>query len=299
MARVARPGAPIVISDEMPDITDRMLGHKIGLPGIDRWIVSRLMNLGDAFTDLVERHRHMDVAAIGRRGPQGQPIRRRSGGAADTSWSARPLDRRETAPRPCMRFFTLIVRNLLRRRGLRTALTVFGLAIGVSAVVSLLGISWGFERSFMTIYESKAIDLVVVKAGIGDRLTSNLHQTLVARDRTKVPRREGGSSARSPTSSRSRTPTSSVCSPTAGNAWQPPLPGHPCFDRPTVSLRRGTARSRGDARPGARDQPSRRRWGDSLARSRASPSTVVAVYESDSLFENGGLIVPLTSAAET
>jgi hypothetical protein len=24
------------------------------------------MNLGDAFTDLVERHRHIDIAAIGR-----------------------------------------------------------------------------------------------------------------------------------------------------------------------------------------------------------------------------------------
>jgi ubiquinone/menaquinone biosynthesis C-methylase UbiE len=66
MARVARPGAMIVVSDESPNLTDRMLGHKLGVPGIDRWIVSRLMNLGDAFTDLVERHRHIDVAAIGR-----------------------------------------------------------------------------------------------------------------------------------------------------------------------------------------------------------------------------------------
>ena len=67
MVRVVRPGATIVISDEAPDITNRMLGHKLGLPGIDRWIVSRMMNLGDAFTDLVERHRHLDIAEIGRR----------------------------------------------------------------------------------------------------------------------------------------------------------------------------------------------------------------------------------------
>jgi ubiquinone/menaquinone biosynthesis C-methylase UbiE/uncharacterized protein YbaR (Trm112 family) len=66
MARVARPGAPVVVSDELPDLTDRMPGHRIGLPGIDRWFVSRLMKLGDDFTDLVERHRHMDIAAIGR-----------------------------------------------------------------------------------------------------------------------------------------------------------------------------------------------------------------------------------------
>jgi SAM-dependent methyltransferase len=67
MVRVVRPGATIVISDELPDLTERMWGRKIGLPGLDRWIVARLMNLGYAFTDLVERHRHLDIAAIGRR----------------------------------------------------------------------------------------------------------------------------------------------------------------------------------------------------------------------------------------
>ena len=67
MVRVARPGAPIVISDEMPNLTDRMLGHKLGIPGLDRWIVSRLMHLGDSFTAMVERHRDLDVPAIAER----------------------------------------------------------------------------------------------------------------------------------------------------------------------------------------------------------------------------------------
>ena len=67
MARVARPGAPVVVSDELPDLTDRMLGHRIGLPGVDRFVVSKLMNLGDDFTDLVERHRKIDIPAIGER----------------------------------------------------------------------------------------------------------------------------------------------------------------------------------------------------------------------------------------
>jgi ubiquinone/menaquinone biosynthesis C-methylase UbiE len=67
MVRVARPGAPIVISDEMPNLTDRMLGHKIGRPGLDRWIVSRLMHLGDPFTEMVERYRDLDVLSIARR----------------------------------------------------------------------------------------------------------------------------------------------------------------------------------------------------------------------------------------
>jgi ubiquinone/menaquinone biosynthesis C-methylase UbiE len=66
MARVARPGAPIVVSDEMPDLTDRMLGHKLGIPALDRWIVSRLMHLGDSFTEMVERYRDLDVVSIAR-----------------------------------------------------------------------------------------------------------------------------------------------------------------------------------------------------------------------------------------
>ena len=64
MIRVVRPGATIVISDEMPNLTDRMLGHKLGLPALDRWIVSRLMHLGDSFTDMVERFRNLDVRSI-------------------------------------------------------------------------------------------------------------------------------------------------------------------------------------------------------------------------------------------
>lgn len=67
MVRVARPGAPIVISDELPNLTDRLLGRKIGLKRLDHWVVSKMMNLGDEFTDLVERHKDIDIAAIGQR----------------------------------------------------------------------------------------------------------------------------------------------------------------------------------------------------------------------------------------
>jgi ubiquinone/menaquinone biosynthesis C-methylase UbiE len=66
MVRVAKPGATIVISDEMPNLTERMLGHKLGIPALDRWIVSRLMHLGDRFTEMVERYRKLDVQAIAR-----------------------------------------------------------------------------------------------------------------------------------------------------------------------------------------------------------------------------------------
>jgi ubiquinone/menaquinone biosynthesis C-methylase UbiE len=65
MARVARPGAPIVIADEMPDFLN--IGHRLGFPRLDRWIGSKVMSMGDDFSDLIERHRDIDIAAIGQR----------------------------------------------------------------------------------------------------------------------------------------------------------------------------------------------------------------------------------------
>jgi ubiquinone/menaquinone biosynthesis C-methylase UbiE len=64
MVRVAKPGAPIVISDEMPNLTDRMLGHKLGVPAIDHWVVSHVMHLGDPFTDMVEKYRDLNIQEI-------------------------------------------------------------------------------------------------------------------------------------------------------------------------------------------------------------------------------------------
>jgi ubiquinone/menaquinone biosynthesis C-methylase UbiE len=65
MARVAKPGAPVVIADEAPDFLD--FGHRLGWPALDRWIAAKLMSMGDDFAGLVERHRNLDIADIGRR----------------------------------------------------------------------------------------------------------------------------------------------------------------------------------------------------------------------------------------
>ena len=62
-----------------------------------------------------------------------------------------------------MRFLTLIVRNLVRRRA-RTVLTATGLAVAIAAVLDLVGIASSFERSFLTLFVGKGIDLVVVRA---------------------------------------------------------------------------------------------------------------------------------------
>ncbi len=65
MARVAKPGVPVVVADEMPDFLN--FGHRLGIPKLDRWIGSKLMSMGDDFAGLIERHRNIDIAAIGRR----------------------------------------------------------------------------------------------------------------------------------------------------------------------------------------------------------------------------------------
>lgn len=70
MARVVRPGGTIVISDEVPNLTDRFLGHRLKirpLMKLERWFVARRMHLGDEFTEIVERLHDLDVEAIGRK----------------------------------------------------------------------------------------------------------------------------------------------------------------------------------------------------------------------------------------
>ena len=67
MARAVKAGGTIVVSDEIPNLTDRMFFRKIGLPQVDHWIVSKWMKLGDDFTDMVEKYRTLDVEGIANR----------------------------------------------------------------------------------------------------------------------------------------------------------------------------------------------------------------------------------------
>ena len=59
-----------------------------------------------------------------------------------------------------MSFFAIVVRGLMRRR-VRTLLTVLGIAIGIAAVVMLVGLAWGFERSWSEGFEAHHTDIVV------------------------------------------------------------------------------------------------------------------------------------------
>jgi putative ABC transport system permease protein len=183
-----------------------------------------------------------------------------------------------------MRLATMIARNLFRR-GVRTALTILGLGIGVSAVVSLLGISWGFEHSFMTIYRSKGIDLVIVKAGV-DRLTSNLDETLEQTIK-KTPGVKDCVGSLTDVVAFEEANLNSVLA----NGWKP---GSLLFRGIRVLSGRALRSDDGKAAMLGRVLALnlKKKAGEPLDIS-GEHFRVVGVYESDSLFENGGLIVPL------
>lgn len=73
-----------------------------------------------------------------------------------------------------MSFLHLIVKNVLRRK-LRSGLTGLGVAISVAATVALISFSTDFERSSAEIYSGRGVDMVVVRAGVTERVTSNLN----------------------------------------------------------------------------------------------------------------------------
>jgi putative ABC transport system permease protein len=76
-----------------------------------------------------------------------------------------------------MRFYSFVLKNVVRRR-VRSSLTVIGMAVAVGSVVALVGISRGFEHSFLDIYQRQKVDLVVQQRGVKQRLTSVLDAKL-------------------------------------------------------------------------------------------------------------------------
>lgn len=79
-----------------------------------------------------------------------------------------------------MKFRSLIIKNLTRRP-FRSVLTLLALATAISAVVSLLGISQGFTRSFADIYAAHSVDIVVSRQGSADRLSSSVDERFAER----------------------------------------------------------------------------------------------------------------------
>jgi putative ABC transport system permease protein len=79
-----------------------------------------------------------------------------------------------------MGFVEVIAKNLLRRK-LRTLLTVAGLAAAVATSTALLSSAWSFADSSTAYYSSRGVDIVVVRAGVSERITSSLSASLAVR----------------------------------------------------------------------------------------------------------------------
>jgi len=84
-----------------------------------------------------------------------------------------------------MSFLALIVQNVCRRPG-RSFLTAIGVAIGVAAVVTLISLSSGFERSWGAAYDASAADLLVGKSTTRRPLPAPFSESMVAELR-KLP----------------------------------------------------------------------------------------------------------------
>jgi putative ABC transport system permease protein len=79
-----------------------------------------------------------------------------------------------------MRFSQVILKNVVRGK-IRSLLTCLGVALAVATMVTLVGFSSGLENSTTEVYAARNIDLVVTRAGVTQRLTSNLNESLAER----------------------------------------------------------------------------------------------------------------------
>ena len=84
-----------------------------------------------------------------------------------------------------MTFFTIVLRSLTRRP-VRTALTLVGISIGIAAVVTLVGMAWGYEKGITKQLDVMGIDVVVsnMSGGLMPKVFDQSLQEKVA----KLPR---------------------------------------------------------------------------------------------------------------
>jgi putative ABC transport system permease protein len=76
-----------------------------------------------------------------------------------------------------MRFYTFVLKNVLRRRT-RSTLTLTGMAIAVAAVVALVGISESVKRSLLELYQDRNVGLIVMRSDALNPMTGRIDEKL-------------------------------------------------------------------------------------------------------------------------
>ena len=185
-----------------------------------------------------------------------------------------------------MTLLTMSLRNMIRRP-MRSVLTIIAMAVAVGAVVSLVGISRGFEDSFMDLYRSAGIDVVVVRAGVQERINSTLDAKL-ANDIEKVP----GVRLAIPS-------LMDMISFEEQRLYTVPIraapPGAPVFER--LKFIEGRQMRAGDERVAVLGrtlaEQLHKHVGDVIKLYDVEDYLVIGIFDADSLFDNASLSVPL------
>jgi putative ABC transport system permease protein len=186
-----------------------------------------------------------------------------------------------------VRFISLIAKNVMHRP-VRTVLTTLGLAVAIASVIILVGISWNFENSFLAIYRTKGIDLVVVRAGSSNQLSSSLDISLGEKLRKIEGVAEVAPSLVDTVAFEEKNLVSVLV-----DGW---VPGSILFRG--IRLLEGRALEPGDKKAVMLGRVLAltldKKAGDSVTIA-GEPFQVVGIFESDSWFENGSLTMPLAT----
>jgi putative ABC transport system permease protein len=187
-----------------------------------------------------------------------------------------------------MYFATFLLKNLVRRKA-RSLLTIIGIAVAIGTVVTLRGISYGFEQGFRNNFERRGIDLVVVAAGMPDQLQSNLDEDIGPKiEQIEGVRRVSSGLLELVDIQRGDSNISVMV-----NGWRP---GGAQFDDLTIVA--GRAIRPEDNRTmmlGATLADNLKKGVGDTVTMQDEQYDVVGVYRSFDLFENGGSVVPLAT----
>jgi putative ABC transport system permease protein len=185
-----------------------------------------------------------------------------------------------------MYFLTLLLKNLLRRKT-RSLLTVLGLTVAVGTVVTLRGVAQGFEESFLENFQRRGVDLVVTASGVPDQLRSDLDQRIGRRieEMAGVQRATPGL-LELVDIQRGQSVISALV-----NGWEP---GCPLFK--DLTMLSGRTLRPDDHRAvllGLSLAENLHKSIDDTIEMQRETFTVVGVFQSFTVFENGGAVLPL------
>jgi putative ABC transport system permease protein len=184
-------------------------------------------------------------------------------------------------------WFTTFVWKNLRRRPMRSLLTIFAIAMAIGSVVSLVGLANSFEQTFVSLYKNAKIDMIVLRSGAKARLTSALDESLGEKMKKVAGVRQVYQGLVDMTAFEEDGLYNVVI-----QGWEPETP---LFDHLTITSGRNLRKddTRGVILGTILANSLNKKVGDKVDVIENRPYTVVGIYESRSVLENGALVIPL------